>query len=403
MGTATIVKNKKEVYLLKKALTLLLLVILFASSAYAAQWVGPLTLQHSWDRKESGFCPGPGMCLVTASPDANEDFNGMPGKYFSDPPGPKCINHGQYILDYYCEDGKWTTRTKLVGLTLLGLAQSKSNDYVLFCDDYKNALNQYEYIVGSGADTKLVEDLFKDYRCEQPNSTTRTTCTNHFCILKYRGGTAIGTSLNTEINDEDYSFLFALNHSEDACDNVQASTDIANWQQCTDWTKTGRVYYNPALNSFIYFSTSDSPVITSYTSAFDSFIKPEFTDLNTYVKNNVEDPDVSALNFSFFKDTGLYNRWYYSRQISKYVFGFLEKDQTEFGYDYLGMKYTGYDFGTDACNNMFKQYGTSNKGRGVFCDGQSGNDFFVIAKGAKNSKSPLIDAWQDLDSKLRPK
>ena len=69
---------------MKKALTLLLIVILFASSAYAAQWVGPLTLQHSWDRKESGFCPGPGMCLVSASPDANEDFNGMPEKYFSD-------------------------------------------------------------------------------------------------------------------------------------------------------------------------------------------------------------------------------------------------------------------------------------------------------------------------------
>jgi opacity protein-like surface antigen len=391
------------VYLLKKALTLLLLVILMASSAYAAQWVGPLTLKQSWDRKESGFCPGPGMCLVTASPDANEDWNGMPNKYFSDPPGPKCIDDGQYILDYFCEDGQWTTRTKLLGLSLLDFAQTKSNNYVLFCDDYKNALNQYQYIVGSGGNTKLVEDLFKDYRCEQPNSTTRTTCTNHFCVLKYRGGTAVATSLNTGVDDEDYSFLFALNDSEDACDNVQSSSDITNWQQCTGWAKTGRVYYNPALNAIIHFSTSDAPTSSDYSAIFASFVEPEFDDINAYVKNNVADPDVSALNFSFFKDTGLYNHWYYSRQLNKYVFGFLEKDRTEFGYDYLGMKYSGYAFGSGACDYMFKQYGTNNKGRGVFCDSQSGSDFFVVAKGARNSESPLIDAWQDLDSKLRPK
>jgi len=385
--------------LLKKALTLLLIVILFASSVYAARWVGPLTPKHSWDRKESGFCPGPGMCLVTASPDANDDFQQIHLFLFFTKI-TFTINSGQYILDYYCESGEWTTRTKLVGLTLLDLAQSKSNDYVLFCDDYKNALNQYEYIVGSGSDTKLVEDLFKDYRCEQVNSTTRTTCTNHFCILKYRGGTAIGTSLNTDIDDEDYSFLFALNHSADACDNVNTGN---SFQSCSDWTSTGRVFYNPVLKSFIYLSSIDSLPTTIYPTLFNTFVKPEFDDLQNYVTNNVEDPDVSALNFSFFKNTGLYNRWYYSRQISKYLFGFLEKDQTEFGYDYLGMKYTGYNFGTDACNNMFKQYGASNKGRGVFCDDQSGSDFFVIAKGAKNSNSPLIDAWQDFDSKLRPK
>lgn len=388
-------------YLLKKALVLLLFVILLASSVYAAKWVGPLTLQHSWDRKEHGFCPGPGMCLVSASPDANEEWNGLPNRYFSDPPGPKCINDGQYILDYFCEDGQWTTRTKMIGLSLLDFAQSKSSDYVLFCDDYESAFNQYQYLVGSEGDTKLVEDLFKDYRCEQPNSTTRTACTNHFCVLKYRGGTAVGTSLNTNIGDEDYSFLFALNHSGDACDNVQGSA--SSWQQCTDWTKTGRVYYNPALNAVIYLSSSDALASSDYSAFFASFIEPEFDDIHDYVKDKVEDPDESALNFSFFKDTSLYNRWYYSRQISKYVFGFLEKDQTEFAYDYVGIKYAGYGFDSDDCTNMFKQYGERNKGRGVFCDDQSGSDFFVVAKGAKNSESPLIDAWQDIDSKLRPK
>lgn len=385
---------------MKRALALLLFVVLLASSAYAAQWVGPLEKKYSWDKKEWGFCPDQSQCLVSARPDAEQEYNGEPSRYFTDPPGPRCINNTQFILDYYCENGAWTTRTKLVGLSLLDLANIKSNDFVVFCGTYKDALNKYQYLIGS--DRKLVEDLFKDFRCRQFDTSTRTACVNSFCVVKYKGGTGVGTSLNTVIDDEDYSFLYALNGSEDDCDNVPESDDVLDWQSCTGWNKAGRLFYNPAIGAVVYLASSDSLNINSYGSAYDRFISPQLTPLRNYVRTGIEDPDVPALNFSFFAQAGLFNQWYYSRQQNKYVFGFLEEDQTEFGYDYLGIKYSGYDFVSSDCDVVFKQYGESHKGRGVFCD-QAGNDLFVVAKGARNSESPLVGAWQGLTSKLRPK
>ena len=122
--------------------------------------------------------------------------------------------------------------------------------------------------------------------------------------------------------------------------------------------------------------------------------------MEDYVQDHVNDPDVSSRNFSFFKDSSLYSKIYYSQQLSKFVFAFLEEDQTEFGYDYLGIQFEGIDLGADPCENVFKAY---DNGRGVYCDSQSGNKFIVIAKGAGNSESPLVEAWDDLTGKLRPK
>lgn len=384
---------------MKKLAVLLFAVLLIVSIAFAAQWYGPLALKDTWDRKGYGFCPEQSQCLVSSSPSANPEYNGDPSKYFTNPPGPQCINDKQYILDMYCENGDWTSRTKLIALTLLDFADSKSNDFILFCDNYENAVNQYEYLVGSGSDRKLVEDLLKDYRCEQYNSSERTTCVNNICVLKYRGGTAIGTSLNTEINDPDYSFLHAMNHSRTACNNAVGST-AQSFQRCTGWTKSGRAFYNSKINSFIYISTDDTLPAPSYYTAFNSFFKNKFDSMETFVENQVNDPDVSSRNFTFFQDSSLFNKIFYSQQFSKSIFAFLEQDQTEFGYDYLGMQFDGIDLGTSPCENIFQSY---NNGRGVYCGSQTGNKFIVVAKGASNSESPLVEAWADLTGKLRPK
>jgi len=384
---------------LKKVVIGLFVLLLFASFVFAAQWYGPLALKHTWNKKGYGFCPEQSQCLVSSSPNANPDFDGDPSKYFTNPPGPHCIYDSQFILDDYCENGKWTSRTKLVALTLLDFAKSKSNNFVLFCDDYETAINQYEYMVGSGSDRILVEDMLKDYRCYQYNSSERTACTNNICVLKYPGGTAIGTSLNTLIDDSDYSFLRAMNSSTDACDNAIDSTS-SNFVRCTGWSKSGRAFYSPEINSFIYLSTDDTIPSAAYYSAFNSFFKNKFDSMEDYVDNHVNAPDASSLNFSFFKDSSKFNKIYYSQQLNKNIFAFLEQDQTEFGYDYVGMQFEGIDLGTNPCENIFQSYGN---GRGVYCDSQSGSKFIVIAKGAGNSKSPLVEAWADLTGKLRPK
>lgn len=386
---------------MKKLAVLLLLAVILASSVSAARWVGPLKTKYNWDNKEWGFCPSQGQCFVSASPDAKEEYNGDPSKYFTDPPGPQCIDNGQYILDWYCDNGEWRSRTMLVGLSLLDFASKKSGNYVLYCDNYERVLNQYDYLVGQSPDQKLVKDLLRDYRCAQENTATKTACANNICVLQYSGGTAIGTSLNADINDDAYSFLYNFESAVNACNNV-ADTAVS-FQRCTGWQKPGRAYYNPGLKSFIYLPTDDNLPAASYSNAFNAFIKPEFTAIDNYVQNKVHDPDVSSQDFSFFKETGLFNRIYYSQQGSKRVFSFYEKDKTEFRLDYLGAKYTGYALGADPCTNIFEQFGIGNKGKGVYCKDQSGNNFIVVAKKSSSSASPIVNAWQALTSKLRPK
>jgi len=384
---------------LKKLAVLLLTVFLLVSIAFAAQWYGPLALKHTWNRQGYGFCPEQSQCIVSDSPAANPDYDGDPSKYFTNPPGPRCIDDSQFILDNYCENGKWTSRTKLVALTLLDFASSKSNNFVLFCDDYETVLNQYEYLVKSGSDRLLVEDLFKDYRCYQYNSSERTSCVNSVCVLKYSGGVAVGTSLNTDIDDADYSLLQAFNQSVDACDSAVDSTS-ANFVRCTGWSKFGRAFFNPDINSFIYLSSDDTLPSAAYYSAFNVFFKSKFDSMADYVDDYVDNPDVSYLNFSFFRGSSMFNKIYYSQQSSRYIFAFLEEDQTEFGYDYLGIQFEGIDLGVNPCENIFQAY---DDGSGVFCKSQSNNEFIVIAKGAGNSPSPLVSAWADLTGKLRPK
>lgn len=374
---------------MKKPLIWLCIIILLVFAVFAADWYGPLSLKQNWDRTESGVCPNIKQCLVSASPQAKAEYNDQPGKYFTDPPGPKCIADKQHILDYYCEEGSWTTRTKLIALTLMDFASTQSNKFALFCGNYKDALNHYQYLVGSNTDTKLVEDFLKDYRCPQYNTTTKEACVNNICVLKYQDGVAIGTSLNTKINDDEHSFLLALNHSSDACDNINSGE---NFQRCTDWNKRGRAFYNPGINSFIYLSTDDTLPSAKYSAAYNAFIKNNLESIEDYAAN------IQDSNLSFVKNTRLFNNFYYSQQGSgKIIFAFLEEGQELFDYDYVGARYKGIDLGNNPCSDVFEQYDAWS-----FCEETSG-DIKIIAKQTPDKKSPLVEAWADLSGKLRPK
>ena len=383
---------------MKKLVVVLFVVLLLASVVIAARWIGPLETSYRWDKKEYGFCGRSDQCFVSASPNAKEEHNDDPSKYFTDPPGPRCIAGGQFILDKYCMNGKWTTRTALVGLAMLDFAGTAGNDFVLFCDKYENALNQYKYIVGQAPNTKLAKDLLENSYCRQYGTTISRDCVNHVCVLDYQGGTGLGVSLNMNITDEDYSFLLALEGPLASCNNVASTED--NFRKCNNWNKPGSLFYNPKINSLIYLSTDESSLPNSdYSTTFNVFIDNEFGGIETYVMDEVNDPGTSSLNFSFFKETGLYNRWLYSQQANKRIFAFLETDQTEFDYDYIGIKYENINLGDDPCENIFKHYSA----RGTYCEGQSGNEFFVVSKGSSNSQSNLVGAWLDLTGKLRPK
>ena len=55
-----------------------------------------------------------------------------------------CVENGYWEDDHYCENGGWTSRTKLIAMTLLDEAMKADGEYTLFCGPYKDVLNFYD-------------------------------------------------------------------------------------------------------------------------------------------------------------------------------------------------------------------------------------------------------------------
>lgn len=376
--------NKKRGEVLKKIVLLILLAILVASFAYAgAQWYPTTPKYEMKQRLYANYCPLTSQCLVGAGPGFNSSYDGQPDTYFTSEK-PKCINSTQYILDYYCDGGAWSTRTKLVALTLINFAQRvSSGNFVLYCDKFDSALNQVDYNVPAGR----VSAFFSDYRCFNQSAP----CINHVCVLSYQGKVAIGASMNVPVNDASNSFLLAMNASATVCNGV--SSTAADFTRCgaTDF------FYNPAIKSVIYLPVDSLLPGVNYASLHLNYIKPNIDVINNYVADELQG---TVANMSFFSSTPpLFNRLYYAERSGKKIFAFEEVEQTELRHSYLGVRYTGYSFGNSSCTNIFKQY--SESGLNIYCENQPSASSFVLI-GKKTPGIGGIDAWQDLTSKLRP-
>ena len=368
---------------MKRIILLVFLVIVLASFAYAgAQWY-PTTPKYEMKQKlYLNYCPLTSQCLVGQGPGFNSSADSQPDKYFTSEK-PKCINNTQYILDYYCDNGVWATRTKLIALTMINFAQRVSpGNFVLYCDKFDNALNQVDYNVPSGR----VSAFFSDYRCFNQSGP----CINHVCVLSYQGRVAIGASMNVPISDSSNSFLLAMNASASACSSVASSA--------VDFTRCGATdfFYNPKIKSVIYLPIDNLQPGVNYASLTNTYVKPNFDAIKNYTMSRLHG---TAANFSFFSMTPLFNRFYYAEKSGKSIFAFEEVEQTDLRHSYFGIKYQGYSFGNNSCTNIFRQYTES--GLNIYCDNQPSATGFILV-GKKTPGTGGIDAWQDLASKLRP-
>ncbi len=329
-------------------------------------------------RRMTGFCPQDQQCLVSSV--GNPNFDNQPVQYFkatSITQQPRCITDKQYLKDEYCDKGNWTTRTKLIAVQLLSLAESLNiPEYDLFCDNYENTLNNVRYSYRSGQ--SIVENYIKE-TCVKEGKII--PCVNNFCILKtINGVSAIGTSLNNPINNS-LSFLKALNLSETDCDNTLTA---AQFTKCTPTKQIqGQVWHNPAIESVIYLPPQ------LQTSMIDVYTKQKFNTIMEYVatKHIAEIPD---RNFDFFNQTRLFNKIMHSKKGPRTIFAFLEQNQLLPPLSYLGVTYTNFSIGTDPCL-LFKTALTR-----PICEKQINNSDFVLI--AKDNQLPT---WRDLTAKLR--
>ena len=94
-------------------------------------------LQYDWNYQRWGFCPQENQCFVLSQGSIDnkaEDF--YTGNY------PLCINDTEYIFDNYCDQSRWTSRTKFIATKLLEAAEN--DEFVLYCSPYKAVLPDIE-------------------------------------------------------------------------------------------------------------------------------------------------------------------------------------------------------------------------------------------------------------------
>ncbi|MBI2564554.1 hypothetical protein HYV79_01010 [Candidatus Woesearchaeota archaeon] len=343
-------------------------------------------VKHRWDRKtDAGFCELASQCLV----DPSGDFllNGKPEAWFENKK-PQCINDSQYILDPICDDGSWTSRTRNIALSLITVAEQDSpNDYTLFCGNYDEVLPYLDYSVSRGD----VKQYFESF-CKPFNSQDQYPCVNNVCALKFSKGVAFGASLNIPINDDEKSFLYALDLDKNFCSNIDITANF--YEECSPGQLSkSSLFYNPKQQSILYLPKGSIPFPLTYKTAFDRFIKQPLDTLITYAKT------ISTLKMplaQFFTKLGILNNLYASSKNGVRVFAFLEKHQTKQDASYLGIKYSSTEFSEQLCSEFFKL-----KDVNAQCLKQPlPFDFLLISKSYPGEKS-LVDFWNELTGGLR--
>ncbi|MBI4441335.1 thrombospondin type 3 repeat-containing protein [Candidatus Woesearchaeota archaeon] len=255
--------------------------------------------------------------------------------------GRRCVDTGYIEADSYCEDGNWTTRTKYLAMKMLAVAQAKSaDDYVLFCDEYAQALNHVEY---EPALSFLANDAGA----------------NNFCVLRYKEGTAerslIGTSLNTPHTANMGKFITILNaHQAPTIETCADGTDDDGlFHQC----KSGdnRLWYNNVTGLALYteFGIDGIGPLDGKALFWQFFSHPIQTivDVIMRVIRPVRQEAIGTLGQlqgDFLKSLRQFNRIYLAHNKPRSILGVEEV--VEFTKPYLNVNF--FNFTVDICSKV---------------------------------------------------
>ena len=146
------------------------------------------------------------------------------------------------------------------------------------------------------------------------------------------------------------------------------------------------IWYNHDIETLIVMPDSFSESSLPSFDIENIFLTQPFNQLNNFAAAN---------NVSFFSSSSLFNNLYFAKKNQRYVFSFLEKDQTEFSYDYFGLYFDSINI-NNFCDDFIFVLDND-----VLCS-QSGN-FMVVAKTTSEISSSLVDLWVDITAKMRLK
>ncbi|MBI2654133.1 hypothetical protein HYX02_04955 [Candidatus Woesearchaeota archaeon] len=306
-------------------------------------------LKFTPDEDISGFCPKQSQCLSSVFGQTNQ-----------------CIESGEYVNDNYCENGLWTTRTKLLALKLLKL---KSGDYTLFCDARENSLNNLQYLTDSN---ELISDVLSNIQ------------TNNFCVLKAGSRITAATSINKNLEEAPATALNILGIT--SCD--KALIDDGNYHACDT---TNKVWYNKRLKSFIYSQSAITvPSEQETTTFFGSLIQS----IISSIKRLITSPPFDE---SYVKGMKKFDKLYLSQQAGKTIKGSIEGKN----FKNAVVEYSGFDADICGFTNKFSE-ARKDVASGVSCK-KEGNNYYVLAQGSSFTSVNPEQIWPDLTAKLRLK
>jgi hypothetical protein len=339
-----------------------------------------------------GACNYDSQCLF----DLNGNTSVTEPIYFfdDDTKNPACINTTDYILDDYCKEGTWQSRTRLITNALLNYAKDTGQDYTLFCSDYEETLNLYDYDVNT---LPIDVGFFEQDSCKVADKNV--PCVNNLCILKISGHIFVGTSFNAEQSTKQAGPVYSIfGYDSDECSEHQAK--IQNkFYDCQ--ASKDELYYNPAIRSYIYGKVY--PEVESISdNFFNTYITQPLQDTFTYIINIWKPKRKTTFNpeidFSFLPSTSSFKKIYYSKRSGKEIIAVLEDTLVPDDYgirqSHLTARYKG--FGFDVCryirNYDEKQLGFNDDISCTYHD----NTYIIVTK-----DPPRFQAWQDLGSKIR--
>jgi hypothetical protein len=369
-------------------------------------WVVPI-VKYNWDRELNGYCPDPAMCLV--DPTGKYENNAKPELYAKGSPiNPQCVNNGQFIQDHYCDNGNWSTRTRMILMQLLDFAGN--NDFTLFCDSYAGTLNYYHYSLQTythadalhdcqnlGQDENDILDIYLGKIRKQGCRTNCTeglikneiNCANNFCVLQAQGMTLIGVSLNQALNSHYYPFLDLL--GKQSCSVLQDN----QFHSCGDDT----VWYNSGLQSVIFSTQTFNLAAVSW---WDVFINKIRSWTSAIVSFFASRPIILTKQYPFVTENPQMNRIYMERRGSRQVFAVVEENMWYGGMpnSYLSVTYDG--FNTNICHSFAAYPGLNNNtpSQSKYRCERSGTDTYKIIA---DRGSPVFNLWHEFTAKLRVK
>ena len=325
-------------------------------------------VKYDWDDAQTGFCPYNSQCLV--NPYSSNSDNGNLASFTPNIDAPssnniQCINHSQFIGDNYCEEGNWTTRTKLVALQMLNIP---TGDYALFCDNYENVLLYIDYPLGTDSAENYI-----------------TSNANKFCALKYGSQVIFGTSLNQPINALDKPFLDVIGIT--SCSSATAYNDD-NFYPCDGNYKA---WYSNKTQSVIYSNediTLGSPV------SFITFLKNPIKALIDWIMGHLNN---NPTDYSFVQNTKKFNKLYINNIVGKSIHGILEGGEAVGQKKYMAINYS--NIGTDICT-VVDQYDASYGNKDYVVCSPDGSNYYVVSRDSGYNFDPTM-VWTDLIAKLR--